>query len=103
KASGSAAYVRAVPVAVQRVRVGVGRPLRLVRTSIGQHRAGIVSVANEVRAALDLGPRSGTKQGRIGRQRVGRIRLLEGGDGARPAEVGVGVIEARVDDADLDA
>ena len=94
RACGGAGDVRAVAVAVERVRVRVGNRLegRIVRV-------GVVVVADEVGAALDAGtPTEG--DGR--RQRVCRVRGVERRDRARATKVRVRVVDAGVDHGDLD-
>ncbi len=64
--------------------------------------AGVVVVADEIEATLDLrGVR--TEEARAVRPPIATISLLESLHGPRPAEIGVGVVDARVDDRDLDA
>ena len=89
--------MRAVALAVERVGVGPRDQGRVTRV-----RAGVVVVADEVPAALDArGVRA--EQGRVGRLGVGRVGGLVGLDGAGATELGVGVVDAGVDDGDLDA
>ena len=66
-------------------------------------RVGVVGVADEVDAALDLRARAGrTAAGSAGSVSGGERRLVAGRR-AGAAEVGVRVVDARVDDGDLDA
>src|SRR5206468_2239357 len=62
---------------------------------------GIVVVADEVGAALDLGG-AGTEKRGVGRGGVGGEGRLVGGRRAGTAEVGMGIVDAGVDDGDLD-
>ncbi len=83
--------MRAVPVAVERVGVGVWDAPG--RDGVG----GVVGVAGEVGAADDLGGWEGARLDDC---------AIVGGVGGRcpwPAEVGVGIIDPAVDHADADA
>src|SRR5262245_18679289 len=72
-------------------------------TRVGVVGVSVVIVAHEIETALDLGRRVRSEQGRV-RRLVGAGRgRVERGGGARPTEVGVGVIDTGVDDGDLDA
>ncbi len=93
-ARGGARHVRSVAagLAVQRV---------VVRLRDAGGNLGVVGVAREVVPAEEL---LGVVQTRVlARQVVRGLGLLVGVDGARTTEVGVGVVDARVDDGDLDA
>ena len=90
EAGGGAGHVRAVAVAVERVVVGDRREGRgIVRTRV-------VVLAREVPAAHDLG-------GREDARGIGPVDRIVGGRSPDPTEVGVRVVDAGVDDADLDA
>src|SRR5262249_30518758 len=95
EAGGGAGHVRAVAVAVERVGI---RHRRRVAVLAG----GVVVVADEVGAALHLG-RAGAEKRRVGRRGVHRERGFVAVDRSGTAEVLVRVIDAGVDDADLDS
>ena len=90
--AGTARDVRAVSLAVQRVVIGLGCRVRGV--------AGVVGVAREVVAAGHL--RHVRVDGRFPAF-LGRECGLVGRDGARPPEIGVGVVNPGVDDPQGDA
>src|SRR4029077_18979644 len=93
EAGESSGGVRAVAEAVEWGGVG---------DRDGSGRVGVVSVAGEVESALDLG-RCRPEQGWVGRRGARRLGRVPGCYRARSAEVGVRVVDAGVDDADLDA
>ena len=95
RATRRAGDVRTVPLAVERVVVGVRH--RLVARAA---RVGVVVVADEVDAALHA-RRVGAVERRVGRFGAGGVRRLVGGRGAGAAEGGVRVVDAGVDDRDL--
>ena len=93
EARRAACDVTAVSVAVERIRIG------------HRQRAcdiGVVVVTDQIDTAFDL-RRVRPEQSRVGRQRVGGECRVERRSGARSAEVGVGVVDAGVEDGDLDA
>ena len=97
EARGRTGDVRSVAEAVERVRVGMRDQGRRARIGVG-----IVVVAGEIGSALDL--RSGrAEQCRVRRRSVCGISRVVGGHGAGPAEVGVRVVDPRVDHGDLHA
>ena len=96
-ARGGAGDVAAVALAVERVGVRMGN--RLVRRRGG---VGVVRVANEVGAALDA-RRGGAEQRGVRGLRLRGVGRVVGGHRAGAAEVRMRVVDARVDDADLDA
>ncbi len=94
RAGSGAGDVRAVPVAVERVRVRMRN--RLVRR-VGV--VGVVVVADEVDAALDA---EAPTVDRHRRQRVDGVGRLERGDRAGTGEVRVREVDTGVDHGDLD-
>ena len=107
KTCRGAGNVRAVAKAVERVWVGMRNWL------VGRAgRVGVVAVTDEVDPALHLGRGRPEARG-VGRgftdRQLGRIggaqtlRLSPRSHGAWTAEIGMGVVDAGVDDADLDS
>ena len=86
--------MRAMAVAVERIRIGL-------RHVLGGVRQLALSIAHEIEAALHLG-RGGAELRRICRQRIGGVGCRVGGDRSRATEVGMGIVNARVDDRDFD-
>ena len=89
---GRAGGVAAVAVAVERISIRHRDAGRIV---------GVVGVTDQVDAALDL-RRIRSEQRRIGRQRARRRRRRERRHGTGATKIGVRVIDAGVDDRDLD-
>ncbi len=84
-------------VAVERIRIRVRNRLESRRVRIG-----VIAVADEIGAALDTRRRRAEER-RVGRGRLRRMGGCVGRGRARAAEVGVGVVDAGVDDRDLHA
>ena len=104
RARRRAGYVRAVADGSGRrrgavERVGIRMRDRLVG---GGTRVRVVAVADQIGAALDARGRW-PEQRRVRRRRLGGVGSLVRVRRSRTAEVGMGVVDAGVDDADLDA
>src|SRR4029450_2962171 len=84
--------VAAVAIAVERIRI---------RYRHGGRNVGVVVVADEIGTAFNLGGTRSEQRG-IRWGRAGRCRRVERGHGSRTTEVGMRVVDACVDDADLD-
>ena len=92
---GDSGHMAAVPLAVDRVRVGMGHRLVVARRWVG-----VIGVADEVVASGDL--RRGQRREARLPVRVGAVGVggVPGVSRSRPAEIGVRVVDSGVDDAD---